>query len=212
MSADNKVTSLVIKTIKSSDLQDLSKEYAEIGIDSLLDEGLLKNTPIVGTIISATRVGLSINDQIFTKKLLRFLSSLSELSVDERTEMINKLSDEEGYRNRVGEKLIEIISRIDSHAKPEAVAKVFKAFAKGEITTLTLNRLIYAIEVLPHFEFAYLRPYFETPPEDRRKIPDVNLTVFLAAGLVVPLPTMGDTEYKQTDLCKKFIDLELDRS
>lgn len=58
--------------IKNPDLQGLTKDYAELAIDGILDDGILKEIPLIGTLIAAINFGSSINKNITTKKLYKF--------------------------------------------------------------------------------------------------------------------------------------------
>ncbi|HED2907765.1 TPA: hypothetical protein R4Z42_005195, partial [Klebsiella pneumoniae] len=62
----------LVKVLSSDELSDLKKEYAEIGIDSLLDSGILKEIPLVGTLLGLYNVVDSVRDHIFTEKIFRF--------------------------------------------------------------------------------------------------------------------------------------------
>ena len=56
-------------TLKNSNLQNIVSDFAELSVDSILQEGVLKDIPIVSTLISLTKVGISINDKLFLKKM-----------------------------------------------------------------------------------------------------------------------------------------------
>jgi hypothetical protein len=49
--------------------------------------------------------------------------------------MIDRLDNEDGFRRKVGDRLIELLDRVDSHAKPEMLAKAFRAYATSQIVT-----------------------------------------------------------------------------
>ena len=159
MDSEKKISTVVVATVKSADIAGLAKQYAEIGLDSVLSEGLLRDIPLVNIFIALGRLGVSINDQIFAKKLVRFLSSLADLSAEDRASMVERLDKEDGFRRQVGDRLIEILDRIDSHAKPEMVAKVFRAYALKQIDFDMLSRLNYAIDRLPQFEAKRVREF-----------------------------------------------------
>lgn len=62
----------MVKILSSDELSDLKKEYAELGIDSLLDSGILKEIPLVGTLVGLYNVVGSVRDHIFTEKFSAF--------------------------------------------------------------------------------------------------------------------------------------------
>ncbi|MDF4560139.1 hypothetical protein P3494_26935, partial [Vibrio parahaemolyticus] len=49
-------------------------ELAEIAIDSVLDDGVLKDIPVVGTAVSLYQTGVAVRERQYVKKLVTFLS------------------------------------------------------------------------------------------------------------------------------------------
>ncbi len=211
MDSEKKISTALVTTVKSADIGGLSKEYAEIALDSVLSEGVLHDIPVISTIVAIGRVGLSINDQIFAKKLIRFLSSLSELEPEERASMIDRLDSEDGFRHQVGDRLIELLDKIDSHAKPEMLAKAFRAYAAGLIDGDMLNRLNNAIERLPHYEIKAVRAFQAGSPIDRMNTSESTLAALSAAGLAIPTSGFDELVYKPNAVCDVFISIGLDR-
>lgn len=211
MDSEKKLSSSIVATVKSADVTGLAKNYAEVGLDSILSEGLLRDIPIVSTLVAIGKVGISINDQIFAKKLVRFLGALAELSVEERVSMVERLDAEEGYRNQVGDKLIEILDRVDSQAKPEMVAKAFRAYADGRIDFEMLNRLNNAIERLPCYEIKFVRQFHVAKGKERHAIPLPTLSALTSAGLANPTSAWDAIGYKPTVVCDAFVSIGLDQ-
>jgi hypothetical protein len=108
MSKHHELETAVVETLSSGEVQDLMKEYAEIGIDAALSDGPLKDIPVIGTIIGLAKVGISISDRILIRKIIKFLGPLSDMSDKMRQEMIQKLEADAAYGRKVGEHLIEI--------------------------------------------------------------------------------------------------------
>jgi len=120
-------------TLKNSNLQNIVSDFAELSVDSILQEGILKDIPIVSTLISLTKVGISINDKIFFKKILYFINNIKDVPVETRKEMIEEIDGSEKFRVRIGEKLLYIIESSNDHENSELVSKFFKAFLENKI-------------------------------------------------------------------------------
>jgi hypothetical protein len=60
----------IVQVIKDDNLTSVLTEMSEIGIDKVLDEGLLRDIPIVGTVVSLGKVGYNIYQRSYQKKLL----------------------------------------------------------------------------------------------------------------------------------------------
>lgn len=87
MDHKQKLSTAVVNAIKTDDGVGLLKDYAELGIDSFLESGGLKDIPIVSTLFAIVRAGSSIHNQIFANKIIRFIFALTDLSMSERREM-----------------------------------------------------------------------------------------------------------------------------
>lgn len=211
MDSNKNISLALVETVKSADISGLAKDYSEIALDSVLSEGVLRDIPIVNTLVAIGRVGANIHDQIFAKKLIRFLTNLSELDPKERASMVDRLDNEDGFRRQVGDRLVELLDRIDSRAKPEMLAMAFCAYATGRIDGAILNRLNNAIERLPHYEVAAVRLFHGATEEARMSISDTTLTALTTAGLAIPLSAYSGMVYKPNEVCDAFVAIGLDQ-
>lgn len=126
MKKDSKRGSALISAIKSESVVDLSKEYAEYGLDMLIDSDVLKDIPFINTAVGVFSAVGSARDYIFTEKLIRFLTTFSDLSKSERVAMVDKLNEDDKFSGKAGARIIEIIDRIESEDKPELAAKFLR--------------------------------------------------------------------------------------
>lgn len=123
-----------VATLKDANLQNLAIDIGELSLDSLMKDGILRDIPIVGTVISLTRLGANIQDKLFLKKILSFLKALKDVPIEDRSKMICSLDDSKKYRVKVGEKLLYIIDNCSDFENSEKVACVFKYLLDGKIT------------------------------------------------------------------------------
>lgn len=72
------------KTILKSDLPAVIRNAGEIALDSLFDSGVLKNIPILNTLLQCGNTVGNIRDYLFAKKMLKFFENISNLSEAER--------------------------------------------------------------------------------------------------------------------------------
>ena len=211
MNENYKLGNDLVDAMNSTDMQDLVKEYVEFGVDAALEDGILKDVPLVGTIITLAKVGISIRDRMLIKKILKFFEQLDSLSVEERSEMINRLETDKAFGRKVGEHLIEILDRIEIQMKPEMVAIVFKAYAKGEIDARTLNRLNMAIERIPSYEISRVREFFDMSPKERLRGDELTWQALVGAGLAIVVSGYGALIFEPTAICDDFLRLDLDQ-
>lgn len=122
------------ESLKKSRLSDALFDISETSIDSLTDNTLLKQVPIVNTFIGMVQTGINIHDKLFLKKILSFLSKLDDISSDERIKLIEKIDKSDKYRMKVGEKLLYIIDSCADYENSDRVSLSFKAFLQGRIS------------------------------------------------------------------------------
>lgn len=83
---------------------------------------------------------------MFTKKLLHFLRELENIDQNLILKEIQYIDDSKKYNQKVGEKILEIISRIDSDDKPKIIGKLFKNFLLKNITYSEFLKLSHIVE------------------------------------------------------------------
>ena len=110
-------------------------EYAEIGLDAVMEDGILKDIPIVSTAVALYKIGSSIKERHNLKKLLVFLNELNNGILDEpkRKEYQQKFRSNEKFRNQEIEYLLVLIDRYISYDKPQMLAKLYLAYLEGII-------------------------------------------------------------------------------
>lgn len=130
MSELNSISNSFSQTLKDSDLQSITVDLVETLSDTLLEDGVFKDIPVISTIIGIGKVGMRIRDRLFLKKIMFFLSELKDIPSEKREAIINEIDSSEAYRTKVGEKLLYIIEKCDDHEKSQIMGKLFKAFLK----------------------------------------------------------------------------------
>ncbi|WP_228301801.1 hypothetical protein [Klebsiella aerogenes] len=152
MIEDSKRGSALICALKSDVIVELSKEYAELSIDALIESKTLEAIPFVSTVVGLYKVASSVRSQLFTEKIIRFLTHFSDLPDAERINMTERLNENDKFAGKAGARLIEIIDRMESENKPEVAAEFLKSFAREEIDFNVLRRLLVALERIPSFD------------------------------------------------------------
>jgi hypothetical protein len=116
----------------NSDLRDVAKDSAEALVDSLLEDGVLREIPIVRSVIGLAKAGISVRDRLFLEKVMRVLSPLSKYTSEQREGFLKSLDTEEV--KKASQYLILYIDRLDSIEKTGMLGKVFEAYLTGKIT------------------------------------------------------------------------------
>ena len=158
-----KLTNSLDKTLKDSDLHNVTAGLSEVLIDSLIEDGIAKDIPIIGTIVGLGKVALGIRERLFLKKIIYFISELKEIPTIKRHKMIDKIDSSQKYRIKVGEKLLYIIEKCEDHEKSKIIAYLFSAFIEGMLTYDEFLRSASVVEkIIPEDLIKFVNDDFET--------------------------------------------------
>ena len=175
-------------------LADPLVELGESIIDSALDDDLLRHIPVLGSIVGLARAGLCIRDRLFIRKLGRLLRKLDDIPSQQRSEFVERLSDDVKFRDRVLSHLILLLDRLDEIEKATLLGNAFRAYVLKEVSFEDFSRLAAAID---HAHIVDLRKLAST--EDDASIQESWTFPLAALGLLEP--ARGDSHgYFQEDV------------
>lgn len=194
----------LIETLKESGLGDILKDLTEARLDSRLEDGFLREVPVVNTVLSLGKLGRNIKDYLFIKKFVAFLSCMSKLSPEERQELIARLESDKGYGRAVGEGIIEILARLDDERKPQFVAKAFLAYAKGKINGIELQRINYAIDRLLVIDIGHIKEFVQMEQGKTYGWNPILTQQFQNAGLAYMAGGVSAGEVWPNEICYRF--------
>ena len=142
------------ETLKAESVGCIS-ELAEVGLDSVLEEGLLRNLPIVSTAVALYKIGGSIKDRHNLKKMIVFLNEINNGIIDEQKRQAyrQKFSSKDTFRNHEIEYLLVLIDRYINYDKPQMLAKLYLAYLDNK---LKWDELTMYAEVLDRFIYGDL--------------------------------------------------------
>lgn len=110
-------------------------DLTEVGLDAIMDDGILKDIPIVSTTVALYKIGNSIRERHHLKKLIIFLQEINKGIANEqkRAWYQQKFKSNEKFRNKEIEYLLVLIDRYISYDKPQLLAKLYMAYLDGII-------------------------------------------------------------------------------
>ncbi len=107
----------LIKTIAGKELGQITIDSAEIAVDSILSDALLKDLPVIGTIKSFVNLGITIKEELFIRKLLKFLIELQSISFSEREQFLKQFLNNSKEQQKLGDNLLLAIECLDDVEK-----------------------------------------------------------------------------------------------
>lgn len=136
----------IADTVAEVGLIGLSSEILEFSIDQVLEEGLIKDIPVVGWISKGLSLQRSISDRILYNKILRFIFALESINSGSKESFRAKVKNDPKFKRKVGEQLLLILDRIDDLSKPEMIAKCFDLHLTGDLEFSHFVDLVQVIE------------------------------------------------------------------
>ena len=124
------------KSLFDSSLAASGIDILEIGIDSVLQDGLFKDIPIVGTIVNMGKFAQNVHDRNLLRQTLNFINEFNSgnLSADEVEKHRSKLLDKpKNLEEELGRILIILNRNIDS-IKSVLEAKFYVGYLKHNIS------------------------------------------------------------------------------
>lgn len=138
----------IIETGLVSPFIDISTDLAEIAIDKILVDGILKELPIVKGLTTITKGVFAVKDLYFNKKILVFFQELHNdtLNDKEYEEFINKFRNDKSYRDNVVEQIVILNDRFIDTYKSKILANLLKAHIYHKIDFTTFMEISQALE------------------------------------------------------------------
>lgn len=169
---DSSTGRALVRTVAGKPLGEAIIGLAEVALDKNLAEGVLKDVPIVGTLFKLAQAGQSVSEELFLRKLERFILDLDAISDSERKQLLEKYPDSSEEQKVLGENLLLALERLDDVQKPAILARFFAAYIKSTIDYLTFTRLARALEkfnmgLLPNLRWYYTRREPQSIPQKK---------------------------------------------
>lgn len=209
----------LMSTIARSDLSALAIEIGEVALDELLADGLLREVPVLSSLVGLTKAGVQIANYLLIRKILRFLYHLEDVSEEKRTQFVDQLR-RSGTLKQVGEQLLLLLHRLDDMQKPELVGRVFRAYLEGRIDHRTYRRLCTAVDRISLQSVPGLIDFYQSTDEllhgtfqpDDGTIQDLVICGLVDIGYVPGLITDAQgLKSGPTELGKLFIEIALEK-
>lgn len=189
---------------------DLLQEAAEFSLDALLDDGTVKDIPVVGTIAKLYSAAKGAQGYVFAKKVRTFLVELRSIPNKEREAFTERLEKDKEQRQRTAETLIVLLDKLDDMKKAPLLARAFAAYVREDIDFPTFQRLAAAIDRCLVSDLPILERFPGPEPLDGY-VGDM----LVSTGLVSVAATPGirgrgaKTTYEMSELGELFVQVVL---
>jgi hypothetical protein len=145
----------LFESIADSPLSDLGVDLAEVALDSVFDDGLFKDIPIIGGVVSLIKVGSGIRDRLYLKKILVFLNAMSDISSEDQKHFSSFFTTQK-ERERFGESILLLLDKMTDMNKPQLLGLLWAACSKKELSYEDTMRISFMIDSAYWADLAFL--------------------------------------------------------
>ena len=163
----------------------ISANLAEVGLDMVVEEGLIRDIPLISTAISAYKIGKGIRELAYLKKMAAFVQAMNDGIPDEKCRALYKMriSADERKRNRELEYILVLIDRYMRPDKAKMLAKLYLAYLDERIVWDEFVKYAEVVDRLLPGDYEELQQKIWTDIND--SFVSDNLLRLGASGLVV---------------------------
>jgi len=127
-----------------NNITDLVTENADTLIHIVSTSDIIDDIPFAGSLVKLFKIGINYKEQLFAKKILRFLMEIKDISPKERTKFLDDLEKASVVEN-VGETLLTLLERFEDGRKATLLAKLCKAKIHAQIDEEQFFRLSHIV-------------------------------------------------------------------
>lgn len=113
-----------------NDSIDIIEDYTEIGIDSFVEEGILKEIPIVKSIVSVLKIGKNVHDRNLLRQTLTFIKEFNSGNIS-KDKLVEYKSTIENNPKKCEEELGRVLILLNNYIDTEKsimLASLYRAY------------------------------------------------------------------------------------
>lgn len=177
--------SLALSDSISDEAGAIANGLLEVGLDAIMDDGLLKEVPILSTAVSLYKIGNSIKERHQLKKLASFVVALNNGIADEekREHYKNAVKDHPKRRDKELEYILILIDRYIHSDKAKMLSKLYLAYLDDIITWIDFTKYAEVIDRFLPDDYNVLKSAATYKTE--RDLETDSLQRLIALGLVI---------------------------
>lgn len=128
-------------------LWDVAAESADLMVDTLCDNELIKNIPLIGWAVKTYNGVWDLRSAIFRRKLHLFVHEVDKTNGKINAKWLAKATVSPEECHRIGESLLIILEQTNDLRRAEIFGVLFIAFANDQLDAADFLRLIQAVDL-----------------------------------------------------------------
>jgi len=137
----------------------LISDFGEFTLDYFIQDGIIKDLPIVGSIFSMVKVSLDVRDRIFAEKIKSFIGN-----IDKNQKWREKFSDDDEC-NKISKQLLYIVDSCDDDNKLKLIGMAFNYLVNGDISR---EEYFYTVNIISKSFYPFLKMLLDIDESDKR--------------------------------------------
>ena len=211
----NQTTSIeLVNSIASEHLSSIVRDLAEVGLDIFLNEGVLREIPVVNNVYNLYQAGVAIKEQLFIQKIIKFWEPLSNVPYEERLKFVEEMDKNPEKKRVLGETLLLLIDRADSLEKPLILGRLWQHQILEHISYEDAMRLSYIVDRVYMPDLNYLTRFsdgIQSNPNIAASLQSAGLLNFAGMdGGNLGEPFSGGVVYELNEYGKMLLQYGLD--
>lgn len=141
------------------EIMSLITDIGEVTLDSFMQDGFIKDLPIVGSAFSMVKISADIRDRIFMEKIKCFIEN-----IDKNKKWQEKFSDEEEC-TKISKQLLYIVDSCDDDDKLKLIGMAFNYLVNEEISK---DEYFYTVNIISKSFYPYLKMLLDIDESEKR--------------------------------------------
>lgn len=172
----NEIINPFKESLFDTSFQEFLGNVVELGIDSILEDGLLKDMPIVGTIVGLANFAVNIHDRCLLKQTLIFIQEFNKNAESEEVKKYIKKyereidEDPQKAEKELGRVMV-ILNRIIDDTKTRILSKLYLSYIKKNLEWSEFCDLSEVTEKIFTTDISVLKDIYSNSPDfDENKL------------------------------------------
>lgn len=147
------------------DIISLISDFGEFTLDYFIQDGAIKDLPIVGSLFSIIKVSIDVRDRIFVEKIKSFVEN-----IDQNTKWREKFSDDDECI-KISKQLLYIVDSCDDDNKLKLIGMAFNYLVNGKISR---DEYFYTVNIISKSFFPFLKILLDIDGSDDKRFKNDN--------------------------------------
>ena len=193
----------------TNSLLSLGVDGLETAIDLITDSEIIKNLPVVGSVVGLAKIGFAIPNLIFVNKVNAFLLG-AKAGQDAMDKFADQITISTVERQQAGEVVCQTLDALDDVLKAKMVGALYAKYLVGRLEFHILRRLCSTMSRVFVDDLMNFRVHARA---GTITIHGFEVSLLNGSGLVVPVvkhveygEKSKEQDFKVTDLGQQFLD------